>query len=69
MKKIGILTSFKLLKTERPDYFKIEIRIRLENGESESFKVGSMTKEVFLQRKKEAAVMDSTHYLYQYLKF
>ena len=31
--------------------------------------VGSMTKEVFLQRKKEAAVMDSTHYLYQYLKF
>lgn len=31
--------------------------------------VGSMTKETFLQRKKEAAVMDSTHYLYQYLKF
>tara|TARA_B100000214_G_scaffold375194_1_gene360535 strand:- start:1692 stop:2618 length:927 start_codon:yes stop_codon:yes gene_type:complete len=31
--------------------------------------VGSMTKEAFLQRKKEAAVMDSTHYLYQYLKF
>lgn len=45
MKKVGILTSFKLLKTERPDYFKIEIRIRLENGESESFKVGNMTKE------------------------
>jgi len=31
--------------------------------------VGSMSKEVFLQKKKEAAIMDSTHYLYQCLKF
>ena len=46
MIRIGNLTSFKLLRSERPDYFKIEIRIRLENGHSESFNVGTMTKEL-----------------------
>lgn len=45
MKKEGILKSFKILKTERPDYYKIEIRLALEDGNTETFKIGSMTKE------------------------
>ncbi|HAI45049.1 MAG TPA: hypothetical protein DCM40_46700, partial [Maribacter sp.] len=31
--------------------------------------VGSMTKQEFLQRKKDATIIDSTHYLYQCLEF
>ena len=31
--------------------------------------VGSMTKLEFLQRKKDATIIDSTHYLYQCLEF
>ena len=45
MKKEGTLKSFKLVKAERPDYYQVEIRLALEDGNTESFKVGVMTKE------------------------